>query len=143
MHEPIEVQLPGGFAPAVAMGHDGGTRDFALVSEARPLPTRTVAIAEPSALAGSASVARTAGPFVPVAGKPVILALSGEWQGTARLLRSTDGGATLLPLTIARGEWGPYSANACEPVWEESEDGASLWLELAPTGGTIARRVSQ
>ena len=60
-----------------------------------------------------------------------------------RLLRSADDGATTHPLTVGGTAWGAFSANACEPVWEESEDGAALYLELTPTSGAIAYRLSQ
>ena len=83
------------------------------------------------------------GPIVPAALVPVFVTLSGEWTGTARLLRSVDGGLTKHPLTAGGAVWGAFSANACEPVWVESEDGAALYLELTPTSGTIAYRLAQ
>lgn len=144
MHsEPLPIEAPGGFAPVVALGHDDGAGILSLVSPVRPLPTVALAPAAPAALTGETAVAHIAGPFVPAPLAPVYLTLWGEWTGEARLLRSTDAGAELHPLTVGGAGWGRYSANACEPVWVESEAGAQLYLELAPQSGSISYRVSQ
>jgi hypothetical protein len=140
---PLPIEAPGGFAPIVAIGHDDGSGNFAPVSDDRPLPTLTVTPLAPAPLSGSASAAGLAGPFVPAALAPVYLTLTGSWGGRVRVLRSTDGGATLHPLTVGGAGWADFAANACEPVWVESEVGAALYLDLAPTYGTIAYRVSQ
>jgi hypothetical protein len=72
-----------------------------------------------------------------------MLQLSGTWTGTVKLLRSSDGGTTKLPLTLAGAAWGQFTANCCEPVWEESETAATLWLDVALTSGTLAYRLAQ
>lgn len=72
-----------------------------------------------------------------------MLALSGTWTGTVKLLRSTDGGATKLPLTAAGLAWGVFNANCCEPVWEEAIVGAALYLDATLSSGTLTYRVAQ
>jgi len=139
----LPVEAPGGFAPVFALGHDDGTGSFALVSPVKPLPTVTLAPAAPAPLNGMTDVAQLAGPFVPVPTAPIYLTLSGSWTGQARVLRSTDGGATLHPLTLGGASWAAFAANVCEPVWVESEMGAALYLDLAPDAGAITYRVSQ
>ncbi|MFA6218699.1 MAG: sialidase family protein [Erythrobacter sp.] len=141
--EPLPIEAPGDFAPVTALGYDDGTGFLALVSTGQPLPTVALAPAAPAALEGTTAAAQLAGPFVPTLLAPVYLALSGSWTGQVRVLRSTDGGATLHPLTLGGAGWATFAANACEPVWVESEAGAALYLELAPQSGTIAYRVSQ
>jgi hypothetical protein len=98
---------------------------------------------KPTPLAGSASTTALVGPFVPVAGQPVVISLSGTWSGTVALLRSVDGGATRLPVTLAGRSWGQYTANACEPFWEEAEGAASLYLDIALQSGTVVYRLAQ
>lgn len=139
----LPIEAPGGFAPVVALGHDDGTGQLALVGPATPLPTRAVGPQVPAALTGEADAAMVAGPFVPAPALPVYVVLSGTWTGTVRLLRSTDGGATRHRVTVAGLSWAEFSGNACEPVWVEGEEGAELYLELAPSSGTIAYRVAQ
>jgi len=114
------------------------------VSSAALLPVSLGSTAPaPAALSGTLAASGSVGPFTPVAGQPVILALSGTWSGSVRPLRSTDGGTTRLPLTMAGAAWAQYSANCCEPVWEEYEAGAQLYLSGTVTSGSIAYRVSQ
>ena len=137
------IQAPGGFVPVMALGQDDGSGSVALVSASAPLPTVTLAPPAPAPLEGSSASASVAGPFQPAPLAPVYLTLAGEWQGTVRLMRSTDGGATQHPLTLAGAEWGSFNANACEPVWVESEGGAELYLDIAPVSGTVSYRVSQ
>ena len=141
--EPIPIEAPGGFAPVLALGRDDGTGHLALVSPSAPLPTVAIAPAGPEPLEGETSAALVAGPFAPTSLAPVYLTLSGEWTGDVQLLRSTDGGATKRPVTLAGAAWGRFAINVCEPVWQESEVGAQLWLELTPSSGTISYRLAQ
>lgn len=143
MSEPIPLQTPGGFAPAFALGLDDGTGNLALVADSRPLPVQAAPPAVPAPLEGQATADLLAGPFAPAAMTPVFCSLAGAWEGSVTLKRSTDGGATLQPLTLAGSAWGVFHANACEPVWEESEEGASLWLDCRITSGTLTYRLSQ
>ena len=143
MSEPIPLQTPGGFAPTFALGVDDGTGHLEIVAGSRPLPVHAAPPPAPAAMAGETGADLLAGPFTPSALAAIYCSLSGDWEGTVTLKRSTDGGANLLPLTLAGSAWGVFTANACEPVWEESEAGATLWLDCRITSGTLAYRVSQ
>jgi hypothetical protein len=143
----IPISYPGRYAPGVALNFADATGSARQVSESSPLPVvmavSTSGSAQPAALTGTASSASTAGPFVPVAGKPLILTLSGTWAGKVTLLRSINSGATRLPLSLAGAPWGVFSANVNEPVWDETETSAIFYLQLAPTSGTVAYRLTQ
>ena len=143
MSDPIPLQTPGGYATAFALGLDDGSGNLALVADTRPLPVRASPPVIPAALEGSTAADLLAGPFEPATMVAVYCSLSGDWEGSVTLKRSTDGGATLLPVTAGGGEWANFRANACEPVWEESEAGATLWLDCRITGGTLTYRLSQ
>ena len=139
----LAIEAPGGFAPVMAVGSRGRDGEFALVSQSSPLPTVALLPTAPAPLSGSTVSHLLVGPFVPAPLTPVYLTLSGEWQGTVEVLRTTDDGVTLHSLTLAGVPWGRYRANACEPVWSEGEAGAALYLRLTPTAGDISYRVSQ
>lgn len=139
----IHIEAPGGFAPVVAIGHNDGTGSLALVSTDSPLPTLAIAPAAPAPLEGTTASQLLAGPYAPAPLSPVYVTLAGEWQGKVTLLRSTDGGATLHPLTLGGTSWGRYTGNACEAAWVESDRAATLYLRLEPDAGAIAFRVSQ
>lgn len=143
MSDPIPLQTPGGFVPGVASGFDDGSGHFAFVAANRPLPVQSTPPSAPFALEGQSSADIVAGPFIPSALSPIFCTLAGDWQGRVMVKRSTDGGATLHPLTLAGGDWGSYTRNACEPVWEEAETGASLWLDCRVSSGTLAYRLAQ
>ena len=141
---PTPIRFPGNFAPGLAVSYSAA-EGAVLVSQASPLPVALASSASPAPapLAGTASASGNIGPFAPVSGRAVMLALSGTWTGTVRVMRSTDAGATLLPLTIGGADWGLYSGNACEAVWEEAEAGATLWLAVTLTSGSVTYRMAQ
>ena len=139
----VPIEAPGGFAPVMALGRDNGQGQLTLVSSYAPLPTIVLAPDTPAAFAGEASAAQVVGPFTPATLVPVYLTLAGDWTGSVRVLRSVDGGTTRHPLTLGGSGWACFSANACEPVWIESEMGAQLYLDLAPASGTLAYRIAQ
>lgn len=143
MSDPIPLQTPGGFVPGMANGFDDGTGHFAFVGASRPLPVQSTPPPVPEPLEGSSASDVLAGPFTPSPLSPVFCTLSGDWQGSVQIKRSTDGGATLHPLSLAGASWGRFARNVCEPVWEEAETGASLWLDCAITSGTLAYRLAQ
>lgn len=60
-----------------------------------------------------------------------------------KVLRSTDGGTTKLPLTIGGSAWGQFTGNCCEAIWEESEAAARLYRDIALTSGTVNYRLGQ
>lgn len=136
---------PGGYTPARALVFADTDGTAVQVSLASPLPVSMGAgsAAAPAALSGSLSASGAAGPFTPLTGRPVVLALSGTWSGTVRVQRSTDGGTTRLPLTVGGSTWAQFTGNCCEPVWEENEAGAQLYLAVTVISGTLTYRVAQ
>jgi len=94
-------------------------------------------------LEGPASATTTVGPFSPVLGRPIIITLTGDWDGSVQLVRSIDAGATLLPITIGGTAWGSYTGNVNEPVWSESEAAATFFLKIMLTAGTVDYRLAQ
>ena len=107
-----------------------------------PVPVNTQQTAQ-TALTGTASSSTVAGPFTPVVGRAVMLALAGTWVGSVEIMRSTDGGTTMLPLTMGGTTWGIYTGNCCEPVWDESETSARLYLQISLTSGSVTYRLAQ
>jgi len=136
------ISVPAGFAPACAVGYSDSGGGLALVSGATPLPVAMSAPA-PAPLSGLSTVSAVAGPFVPTPGRVIVVTLDGEWDGTVRLLRSTDGGLTKARLRVGGGTWGEYTASGCEQAWTETEEGTSFYLDIALNSGAVAYRVSQ
>lgn len=143
MPNPIPVSAPAAYAPVSAIGFAEADSTLSPVSADKPLPVSTVSIPAPAALAGTSVNSQIVGPFAPSSDKPVLLSLSGIWSGTVRLLRSTDGGTTKLPLTAAGQAWGQFTANCCEPVWQETVAGAALYLDIVLGSGSLTYRVAQ
>jgi hypothetical protein len=143
MAEDIPVRFPAGYASASAIAYTSDSGDVVLVGGNEPLPVVMQPAAVPASLAGTTGQAILAGPFAPAPGQPVILQLSGEWAGSVILQRSTDGGATRVPVTAGGLAWGVFTANACEPVWIEQEAAAELYLQIDVFQGTLSYRLSQ
>lgn len=143
MTDPTPIQTPSGYAPAEAVGYADADTNLVLVSEQQPLPVWPTAPAAPAPLMGTAAQSELAGPYVPVTERPIVVTLGGVWSGTVRLLRSTDGGATLASLRVGGVAWGEYVAPGCEQAWTESENGASFYLDIALASGSVDYRVSQ
>lgn len=138
------VETPAKFVPQYGMAFGQAGTPAIAVDPAHPLPVQFVQTGTgAAAVEGSTAAALLAGPFAPVLGREIRLALSGTWAGSAQLLRSVDGGATKLPLTIGGSAWATFQANCNEVVAEETEAGATYYLQLTPASGTIAYRVSQ
>lgn len=137
------LRSPAGYLTSVAVAYSNPEGNADVVSALNPLPVALAPSAANAPLTGSTATALVAGPFQPQAGRAVMLALSGTWSGQVRLLRSTDGGATKLPLTAMGGAYGTFAGNVCEPVWEESESAALLYLDITITSGTLAYRMGQ
>jgi len=139
----VPLLNPAPYAPPFAMSfaNAGGSTD--VVSAVNPLPVTSAAATSPTPLAGSATSNGVLGPFQPVPGRPVMLSLAGTWTGSVKILRSTDGGSTRLPLTAMGQAYGTFTANMCEPVWEEGEVGAQLYLDVTRTTGSIVYRMGQ
>lgn len=137
------LKTPAGYVPQMAISFANSAGDADIVSAINPIPTQEQPFVAPAALAGSLTSSSLVGPFQPRAGRAVVLALSGTWTGSARLVRSTDGGTSRLPLTAAGLPYGLYTANVCEPVWEESEAAALLYLDVTLSSGTLTYRLGQ
>ena len=142
MPDPYPIEAPAGYAPAYAVGYADPAEDLILVSESERLP---VAAAAPALapLVGQSSVSTQAGPFDAVPDRVVLVTLGGVWEGTVRLLRSIDGGATLHQLRAAGEPWAEYTQPGCEQAWLETQEGASFYLDIALASGTVDYRVSQ
>ena len=137
------IDAPGGFVPAVAVTFESPDGNARAVSSDAPLPTVTIrASATSEPLQGTASSSETVGPFLQVAGREVVLSLDGTWTGRIALMRSTDGGASLLPATLG-GEPLGWQQNINEIVWLDPEEAASLYLEIELESGSVAYRVAQ
>lgn len=139
---PTPIQNPAPFVPTRAISYAEANGNSQQVSADFPLPVSTLPPA-PAALTGSISASGLIGPYAPALGRPVVLTLSGEWSGNARLLRSIDGGITRTPLTVGGSTWGEFSANCCEAVWEEFESAATLYLDASLMSGTLNYRFAQ
>lgn len=140
---PHPIAPPATYVAPFAAGYADENGNCALVSQNSPLPTASTRRPAPAALSGETALSMLAGPFRPAFDRPVHLLLDGEWSGEVIMRRSTDGGVTHHALTAGGLPWGRYSANANEVVWQEGEDGAALYLDIALTSGIIAYRVSQ
>lgn len=138
------INAPAGFVPAQAIMFGALNGAPTGVDAGHPLPVAQIGTPATSvALAGMTAASTLAGPFVPQIGRPIWLCLSGNWSGTATLLRSTDGGVTRLPLTAGGQPWAAFTANANEPVAEENDPGATYHLDIALGAGTLSYRLSQ
>ena len=140
------IEAPAGFVPALGVSFGAIGTGATPVDPDHPLPVTAVAwqgAATTAPVAGTASAATLAGPFAPALGRPIWLTLMGSWTGTVKLLRSTDGGTTRLPMTIGGSGWGSFQGNCNEPVAEESVAGATYYLDFAVTSGTLSYRVTQ
>lgn len=137
------LKTPAGYVPqmAIAFANSGG--DAEPVSATNPLPHQELPFVAAPALTGATTTSGVVGPFAPRAGRAVMLALSGTWTGSVKILRSVDGGATKVGLTAAGSAWGIFTANVCEPVWDESEAAATLYLDIALTSGAVSYRLGQ
>jgi hypothetical protein len=139
----IPIQSPASYIPSRATAFADVDGTSLLVSASNPMPVSVGPAAAAPPLAGSTATSGVFGPMLPGASRPVVLALSGTWSGTVTVKRSTDGGVTKLPLTVGGTSWGQFTANVCEPVWEENEAGAALYLDVALTSGTLTYRLAQ
>jgi hypothetical protein len=136
------ISMPASYAPAFALGFADATRNLNVVSDAVRLPV-AFAAAPQAPLAGEAASSIVAGPFAATAGRVITVTLDGVWDGMVRLLRSTDGGVTMIPLRVGGSAWAEYTGSGCEQAWTEFEEGVSFYLDVALNSGTVTYRVSQ
>jgi len=137
------VTYPTSFVTANAVGYADSLGNLSLVASDAPLPVMQTRAAPPAALAGQTTTTTLVGPFTPLRDSPIHLQLSGVWVGTVSVQRSTDGGVTRQALTAAGQTWARFNGNANEVVWQEGEAGATIYLDIAMTSGTLTYRVSQ
>lgn len=139
------IQSPASFVPSRAAAFSDVDGTALLVSASNPLPVSMAAVSgsSPTPVAGTVATSTVLGPFQPALGRAVILVLSGAWTGTVKVVRSTDGGATKLPLTVAGSGWAQFTGNCCEAVWEESDSNARLYIDAALASGTLTYRMAQ
>lgn len=141
----LPISAPANYYPPFAIVFADEAGNGVPVDAANPLP---VALSEPAPavstpLAGSTAASGALGPFTPVAGKAIWLSLSGTWTGSVAVKRSVNGGTTKLPLTAGGLPWASFTGNACEPVAEDSESGATYYLEVTLASGTLTYRLAQ
>ncbi len=144
MTDPIRPGAPAGFVPQVALCFTAGDGSAAAASATQPLPVSsrlTAALSAP--LSGSATASMVAGPFTPDPGRTIWLSLSGSWSGTVAVRRSLDGGATRTALTVGGMPWAVFTGNAQEAIGEESVVGATYYLAITLTAGTLGYRMQQ
>lgn len=137
------IGLPANYAQAIAVGYADASGNISLVDSATPLPVAMAVPTPPVPLGGTTAASVAIGPFAPVAGIPVVVRLAGTWAGSVQLLRSTDAGVTRHPVTAGGLEWARFTSNACEQVWQESEAGTLLYLDIVMVSGSLSYRVSQ
>ncbi len=137
------ISAPASYVTPTAIGFADSAGDLALVGDNLPLPVTARREAAPAPLQGQSSQTAIAGPFVPLRDAPVHLELRGEWSGQVVLQRSTDGGTTRTGVTAGGMPWAVFAGNANEVVWQEAEQGASLYLAIAITAGAVSYRLSQ
>ena len=142
---PTPIQNPSGYAVTRAVAYADVDGSMLQVAAATPLPVTVTSVGATATtpLASTASASAVAGPYQPALGRAVILVLTGTWTGSVKVTRSTDGGTTRQPLTAAGTAWGQFSANCCDPVWEESEASARLYLDITLTSGSVTYRMAQ
>lgn len=143
---PTPILSPAAYVPSRASAFSDVDGNALLVSNANPMPVAILAGGTGTvltALAGSTAATGILGPYQPAVDRSIMLALSGTWTGTVKVVRSTDGGTTKLPLTVAGSVWGQFTANCCEPVWEEADASSRFYLDVTLASGTLAYRVSQ
>ena len=140
-----DIHSPAGFVPLHALAFGANDAAATAVDAAHPLPTApTIAAASSVPLVGTASASGALGPYVPQLGRTIWVTLSGTWSGSVQLLRSTDGGATRLPLTYGDGTAKPnWSGNLNAPVAEETVAAATYYLGVTLSSGTLSYRMEQ
>jgi hypothetical protein len=140
----IRSDAPAGFVPEAAIALTDRDGIAVPIGPDRPLP---VTIAPVSAagdpLAGTAAADALAGPFAPELARAIWVTLTGDWSGTVTVQRSTGDVAARRPLTAGGVQIARFRGNAQEPIAEETVAGATYWLEIAITSGTLSYRVQQ
>lgn len=140
---PVFSVAPAGYVPRMSMCFSDANGITEEVKASNPLPVNLQPRLASAPLDGAANASVLAGPFAPISDRAIMLTLSGTWTGSVRLLRSTDQGVTKLGLTALGSPYGLFQTNLCEPVWEEAESGATLYLDITVTSGNVIYRMGQ
>jgi hypothetical protein len=139
----LPIQAPAGYVPQHALAFATASGAAVPVSQTDPLPVSSQLSAATSvSLSGTIGASGTVGPFAPQTGRPIWVSLSGNWTGSAALLRSTDGGTTRLPATLGETAL-VWSANRSEAATEESCTGATYYLAVNLVAGSLTYRLEQ
>lgn len=93
-------------------------------------------------LVGESSVSEVIGPFDPPQKEYLWLELTGSFTGSVELLRSTDDGATLQPLTEKGEQVARFTGPCCEIVHYETSGRARLFLRTTLTAGQVSYRLA-
>lgn len=139
---PVPIISPSGYAATRALAFADADGNAVLASSSLPLPV-TLGSDPTVPLTGTTGTGGTFGPYQPALGREAVLTLAGNWTGTVRVLRSTDGGTTRLPLTMAGAAWAQFTGNCCEPIWQEAEAVARLYLDIVLSSGALTYRLAQ
>ena len=143
MLEKPQISHPASFVTSTAVGFADREGNLSVVSSSAPMPVVQARPSAPAPMAGETRTSLLAGPFVPLPGAPIHLQLTGTWTGSVMVMRSIDNGSSRQPLTAGGRPWGQFSANVNEVVWEEGEAGATFYLDIKITSGSLNYRVSQ
>lgn len=140
----LPIDNPAGVLTQHAVAYADSDGLSVTVAPAAPLPVALTTLAAPVApLAGTTTNDILAGPFVPLLGRPIWVSLAGDWSGTVQVMRSLDQGASMAALTVGGQAWASYSANANEPIGEETVADACYYLAVTLSSGSLAYRVQQ
>jgi len=137
------LKTPAGYVPQMAIAFANASGDAEPVSAANPLPYQEIPFTAAAALTGTTTTSGLTTAFSPKPGRAVVLLLAGSWTGSVKMVRSLDGGATKFGLTAAGNPWAVFTSNVCEPVWDESEAAATLYLDITLTSGSLTYRMGQ
>lgn len=144
MARTIRSDAPAGFVPEAAIALTDRDGIAVPIGPDRPLPVLIAsAPAAGDPIVGTASADTLIGPFAPELGRAIWVTLTGDWTGAVTVQRSTGDAAARRPLTAGGVPIARFRGNAQEPVAEETVAGATYWLEIAISSGTLGYRVQQ
>lgn len=70
--------------------------------------------------------------------KPVLIDRWGGGSGSLQIVTSTDGGTTMLPITVAGGVWGLFLSDCSnEEVCTPTQGGRTFYAKFVGVSGTV------